>query len=231
MAFQPGFKARILLGDFSLSAKLSDISVPLGVEMLDPTTFGDNGVKRALPGLDSSSFSCEGFIDADTNTEVASWTSTTPFTYAQNGLALGSPVILLDTLKASYEPGTQVGGVAAFSLGGQTDGVTSFGVSLHDLTAETVDGNGTGHDGGAATSNGGIAQIHVTAFSGLTSAVVTVADSADNVSFATIATFATVTGTTSERKAVSGTVRRYLRYSLDVTGIGSVTFQVSFARH
>lgn len=231
MTFKPGFKTRVLLDDFNMSTKLTSISVPTTVEMLDPTTFGDNGVKRAQPGLDSSTFSIDGFVDAATNTEVAAWTSTTPVTFAQEGLALGSPVQLLNALKASYEPGSPVAGLSSFTISGQTDGVTSFGVSLHDLTAETATGNGTSVNNGAATSNGGIAQLHVTAFSGLTNAVIVVADSADNSSFSTIATFTTVTGTTSQRVAVAGTVRQYLRYTVTVTGTGSVTFQTSFARH
>jgi hypothetical protein len=225
-----GFKTRILLGDFSLSAKLASVSLPYTVDMLDVTTFADNGVKRFIPGLSGSTASASGFIDADTATDVAAWTTAQPLTYAPFGLAHGSRVELVDTLRATYTTGTQVAGVASFDLAATTDGFTDFGVSLHDLTAETADENGTSLDGSASSANGGVAQLHVTAFSGLTNAVITIEDSADDSSWATIATFATVTGLTSERVAVTGTVRRYLRYVLDVTGTGSVTFQTSFAR-
>lgn len=227
----PGFKARILNGEFSLSAKLSDISLPMTVEMLDSTTFADTA-KRSTPGLDHSTLSCEGFIDADTNTDVAAWTSTQPFSYAPTGLALGAPAIIVNTLKSAYEPGTQVGGLASFSLSGETDGPTGFGVSLHDLTAETIDASGTGVDNLAATANGGAAHLHVTAFSGLSAATIIVEDSANNSAWATIGTFAAVSGVTSERITfAAAAVRRYLRYSVDVTGTGSITFAVLAARH
>lgn len=231
MSFKPGYKARILNGDFSLSAKLTDISLPVTIEMLESTTFADNGVKRFLAGLDHSTFSCEGFIDAETNTDAAAWTTAQPFTYAQEGLSIGSPVFLVNALKASFEPGTQVGGIASFSLSGETDGPTSFGVSLHDLGAETSDGSATSVDGGAQTTNGGVAHLHVSAFSGLSQAIVTVEDSANNSTWATIGTFATVSGTTSERLAITGTIRRYTRATVDVTGTGSVTYATALARH
>lgn len=231
MTFKPGFKARILLGDFALYTKLSDISVPWAADMLDPTTFGDSGNKRALPGLDSSTFSCDGFIDADANAEAAAWTDLTPLTYGQQGLALGSPVILLNALKTSFEPGTQVAGVASFTLSGQTDGPTSFGVSLHDLEAETGDEDGSSVDNAAASSNGGVGHLHLTAYSGLTSAVVKIQHSANNSDWTDLISFTSATGATSERKTVTGSVSRYLRYSVDATGTGSATFAVAFARH
>lgn len=230
MSFKPTFRTRVLLGDFSLSSKLSSCSLPHAIDMHDPTTFEDTA-KRAQPGLETSTLSVEGFIDAATVADLVAWTTAQPFTYAHEGLALGSPVLLVNALKASFEPGTQVGGLASFSLNGQTDGQTDYGISLHDLTAETADVSGTAHDGTAATANGGVAQLHVTAFSGFSGATVIVEDSATGSSgWATIATFAAVSAVTAERVAISGTVRRYLRYSIDVTGSGSVSFQVSFAR-
>lgn len=231
MSFKPGYKARVLVGDFALYTKLSDMGTGFTVDMLEPTTFGDGGNKRALAGLTDSTFNCEGFIDADTNSEAAAWTGNTPLSYSHTGFARGESVWLVDTLKTSFEPGSQVAGMSSFSLNGQTDGPVSFGVSLHDLTAETATGNGTGHDGAASSASGGVGHLHVTSFSGLTNAVIKIQHSTDNNTFADLITFSTATGTTSERKTVTGTVNRYLRYALTVTGTGSVTFQTSFARH
>lgn len=230
MSFQPSYKSRVLLGDFALSCKASSASLPHVIDMLDATTLCDTS-KRFVSGLESSTVAVEGFIDADTATDSAAWTEAQPFTFAPSGLALGSPVLLANTLRSSYELGSPIAGLASFTLAGSTDGRTDYGVSLHDLTAETVDASGSAHDGAAATSGGGVASLHVTAFSGLTDAVIIVEDSATGSSgWATIATFATVTGVTAERVEMSGAVRRYLRYSVDVTGTGTVTFQVSFAR-
>lgn len=225
-----GYKTRVLLGDFSLSPKLTDISLPHTVEMLDVTTFGDDGVKRFIPGLASSTASMSGFVDADTITDLAAWTSLDLLTFAPFGLTVGSQVNLVNTYRTNLETGTQVAGVAAFDVTAQVDGYTDFGVSLSDLTAYTSNTNGTSHDGGAATSNGAVAHLHVTAYSGLTNAVVTVEDSANNSTFATIGTFATATGVTAERLEIAGTLRRYVRIVVTVTGTGSVTLQASLAR-
>lgn len=231
MSFTPGFKARILNGDFSLSAKLAEVTAGTTVEMLDPTTFADDGYKRALPGLDGSQFSCEGFVDAEAHTDSVAWTAAQPFTYGPSGIALGSPVVMVNAFKSDFEVGTQVAGIASFSLTGQTDGETCFGYSLHDLTAETGSSSSTGFDQTvASTTNGGVAHLHVTAFTGFSQVIFTIEDSANNSTWATIGTHATVTAIGSERLAIAGTVRRYVRVTWVKTGTGSCTFSSAFAR-
>ena len=159
MAFTAGYQARILNGDFELSAKLAEVTSTFSVDMLDPTTFADAGVKRSLPGLDTSTFSCSGFIDAATATDNSAWTAAQPFTFAPKGLAHGNPVTMVDALKSDYELGSQVGGISSFSITGQTDGITDFGYSLKDLAAVTANGNGTTLDNAAATTNGGVGHL------------------------------------------------------------------------
>ena len=105
-------------------------------------------------------------------------------------------------------------------------------MSHHALGAETANQNGAAQNNGAASTNGGEGFLEVTAYSGFTSVVVKVQDSADgSTGWADILTFATVTvGPTQERVAIAGTVRQYTRYTIAVTGAGSVTFQVGFGR-
>jgi hypothetical protein len=107
-----------------------------------------------------------------------------------------------------------------------------FGVVIDPETAITVDTNGTAVDNGASTANGGVAHLHVTAFSGLTSNSVIVEHSTDNAAWSTLGTFTLVTGTTSERLLITAgtTVNRYLRVRDDVTGTGSCTRIVTFNR-
>ena len=230
MAFKAGFKTRVLNGDFSLSAKATSVSLPLSIDMLDTTTLADTA-KRFVAGAESSTFSVEGFIDVDTATDNAAWTASQPFTYGQEGLTIGDPVVMVTALRSSYELGSPVAGVSSFTLGGTTDGRTDFGRVLHDLTAVTTTENGTAYDYGASSSAGAVAHLHVTAYSVATSAVFTVQDSADgSTGWATIGTFATVTGVTSEAITITGTVRRYLRYVATLTGAGSVTFAIAAAR-
>lgn len=110
------------------------------------------------------------------------------------------------------------------------DGV-DIAVTLHVLGAETADGNGSSVDNAASSANGGVASLHVPAFTGLTSIVVKVQHSTDNSAWSDLITFTTVTAAESwERKTVTGTVNRYTRALWDVTGTGSAEFAVAFAR-
>ena len=73
--------------------------------------------------------------------------------------------------------------------------------------------------------------MHVTAFSGFTTATVKIQHSTDASSWADLITFTAFTGATWERKAVANgtTVNRYVRAVTDVTGTGTTTFLVAFA--
>lgn len=113
--------------------------------------------------------------------------------------------------------------------GTPNDGV-DIGRTLHVLGAETADGNGTGVDNAASSANGGVASLHVTAYTGFTSVSFKVQHSTDNAAWSDLITFTSVTGTTWERKTVTGTVNRYVRAFWDVTGSGSVTFAMVLAR-
>lgn len=232
MAFVPGYKARILIGDTSWSAKLHTFSGPFNVDMHECSTFADAGSRRYTPGQNSSSLSAGGYMDATVASEISGWSSTQPLTFAFDGLALSTNVWMLNALMANFTPKSPVGGVSGFDLTAQTDGFTDLGVSLHDLTASTSDTNFSSHDGGAASSGGAVGHIHVTEYSGLTQAVFKIQHSTDNFSANTadLITFSTVTGVTGEHAEVTGTVNRYLRATIDVTGTGTVTFAVACAR-
>lgn len=231
MSFLPGFKTRLLVGDFHLAAYTRDVRAPWSQDMLDVTVLTDTA-KQFIAGQDTSTLTVNGLYDVAAHTDLASWKGATaqPVTLAPSGLAIGSEAWLANALQQSFEVGSQVADAVQFSLGTQTDGPTDMGVSLHDLGAETADGSATSVDNGAQTTGGAVAHLHVTAFSGLSDAVVTVEDSANNSAFSTIGTFTTVAGATAERIVIAGTVRRYVRATVDVTGTGSVTYAVALAR-
>lgn len=93
----------------------------------------------------------------------------------------------------------------------------------------------TGGTGGTLvkvdTNAGGVGYVHCTAFSGLTDLVLKIMHSPDDITYAALVTFATITGVTKERKTVTGTVDRYLSSNGDVTGTGSVTVFSGFCRN
>ncbi len=239
MSFITAQKSRLLLGPFSLSAFLRSIETTSETGMLDSTVLtSPAGAKEFIPGQDTSKLMAAGLLDMDGSAtgllgQLNTWKSTgdTPLMYGPSGLSLGSETVMLAGNEAQIKLGAKLGEVVSFDLEGQTDGFTDVGVSLHDLSAETADVSGTGVDNTVvSTTNGGVAHLHVTAFSGFSSAVFTIEDSANNSAFSTIGTMTTVAGVTSQRLVIAGTIRRYTRYSVDVTGSGSVTFAIGLAR-
>ena len=95
----------------------------------------------------------------------------------------------------------------------------------------TATGNGTARDLTAQSTNGAVAHLHVTGFTGLTSNDITIEDSSTGSSgWAVIGTFTQVTGLTSQRLAITGTVKQYVRVVDTAVGTGSCTRTVAFAR-
>lgn len=228
--------AKVLLNSSDLTAKLSNASATSTTEMLENTSLADQA-KRFIAGLNGNSLSVSGFADADVVAAVVtamdlveSFGANSNLAYAPAGLSLGSPVMLQSGKRANFEMGTEVGGLANFSTSVTGDGPVGHGVSLHALTAETIDGSGSSYDRGlTSTAGGAVAHLHVTAFSGLTNNIVIVEDSANNSDWSTIGTFSTYTSVTSQRLSISGTIRRYVRCSWNVTGSGTTTFTVALA--
>lgn len=151
-------------------------------------------------------------------------------TIAPEGLTVGALAFIADGNVSARSVDAAVKEAVAVSITGTPNDGVDMGVLLHGLSAETADGNGTGVDNAASSANGGVGVVHVTAYSGLTSIDLKVQHSSDNVSFSDLVTFTSVTATTWERKLVTGTVNRYVRASWDVTGTGSCTFLMAFAR-
>lgn len=73
-----------------------------------------------------------------------------------------------------------------------------------------------------------MAYLNVTDIDG--SAVITVQDSADNVTFADLITFGTVSNTGGHRAIVAGTVDRYTRL-VHTNAAGTITFVAGLGRH
>ena len=133
--------------------------------------------------------------------------------------------------KGEYDVLCQIGNLTKANTKFLFNGAIDRGLILHPLAARTVDTNGTAVDNTAGTTAGGAGYVQVTAYSGLTNAVIKIQHSTDNSVWADLITFATVTAApTAERKAVSGTVNRYVRALVDVTGTGSTTVFVGFNR-
>lgn len=240
MAFIHGKSAQVLHGEHNLSSFLNDASASADVEVAETTSFGSSA-KTYLVGLKDGTVSASGMFDgaADATDEVLSASigsdTLAPVTIGYDGTTLGNRVTILQAKTTSYEVSTPVGDVVAVSYSAQADGGLDQGVSLAALASVSATTTGSSHDNSASTANGGVAQLHVTANSRSADATIKVQHSADNSTFADLATFTVVatTVTTSERVIVASgtTVNRYLRaVNTLASGTGSITYQVSFAR-
>jgi len=143
---------------------------------------------------------------------------------------IGQPAMIVNSNIQGFDVPASVKDTVSLNIDAMPDDGVDMGVSLHDHTAETADGNGASVNNLAATTNGGVASLHVTAFSGLTNNIIKVQHSTDNSIWTDLVTFTTVTGPTFQRSTVAGTVNQYLRAFWDVTGSGTNTFVVAFAR-
>lgn len=238
MAFTNSQVSDILARSYNFSAVTTNVKATSTIQMLDVTTLS-SAARTFIPGMDEEKFELDGYMDMDGSVNALldqfnSWKASTPqpITFAPRSTTLGNECWLVGALEAQLTIGAPVAGVVNFKLSATPTGGNDFGVVLTDLAAQTVSTNSPSTDNGALTSNGGVGHLHVTAYSGFTNVVLRVEHSSDNSTFATLGTFTTVTGLTSERLVVASgtTVNRYLRASTTVTGSGSITFQMGFAR-
>jgi len=233
MGTVPGSNARVLFGSNDVSAYFNEASYARRKDLVDTTTFGDSA-RRYLEILRHGSATLTGFYDGDATKLSAQLSTafqaaaTTVLTLAPNSTTVGNEAWLLAAHTPRYDVKQVTSGVVGTSAQFDADGPIDVGRWLHALAAETGGGDSASVDNGATTSNGGVANLHVTAFAG-TSVTVKVQHSADNSSFADLIAFTAVAGATSQQLAVSGTVDRYVRESR--SGIfSSCTFAVAFAR-
>lgn len=226
-----GPATKVLHGAFDLTTYFREASVPIEADVEDATTCGKTA-KVYKPTLVDGTATLAGLWDGDPDAvdEVLSSVvgdGAHPLTVAFDGLAVGKVVKLLNATETSYEVAAGVGGLVEASAEFQADEGASSGVSLHALSAEAATANGSSVDNGAATTRGGVAHLHLPAGTG--SCTVKVQHSADNSSWADLITFTTATGPWAERKAVAGTVNRYVRATWTIA-TGPFTFAVAFAR-
>lgn len=237
MAFVGSFNSRIVVGALSFSSYVRGFSPTMDRAMLDVTTIVDTA-KQFIPGMLSSSVTIDALLDgsgaAGSEFITLNTWSTTPqaMTIAPRGLTAGTEVMMFLGNQSNATLNSEINGVASASISVDVDGNPDVGVVISNFTAITADTNGASVDNGAATSNGGVAHLHLTDFSGFTSNSVIVEHSTNDSVWATLDTFTLATATTWERLVIAPgtTVNRYLRIRDDVTGTGTCTRMVAFAR-
>lgn len=233
MAFSHGKGTVVLVGASDLSCYLNNVDWSATADTHETTTFCQDA-KTYIPGLKDATASLSGLFDGDQDAvdEVLAGVlggTAQVVTIGVEGMVAGKRCRMLKALESEYSVSSPVGDVVAVDASIQADGGILAGVSLQALTATTGTGNGTSVDHGAATSNGGVAHLHVTDFIG-SGGVIKVQHSADGNTWVDLLTFTTINAATVERQEVSGTVNRYLRAVRSSGTFIGITHAVAFAR-
>lgn len=239
MAFVNAQQARILYGSQAISSVVRSVQPTASRDMLEVTTLADTG-KAFVPGLVEWQLSVDGVFDNATGAGTVFEQMTSPLTsattvatsIAPSGFTAGNAVWLIPAKTVTYEVGAQVSNAVEYSLALGAASTPGIGISLVDLAAVTATGNGASQDNAAASTNGFLAQLHVTAVSGTTpNLTAVVQQSTNNSTWTTLGSFTAATAIGSEAITGTGTVNRYLRISWTVTGTTpSFTAQVSIVR-
>lgn len=228
-----------LIGGYSmLAAKVKNVSRKVESILERSDGLGDSWEESTPTGTARATFTQDGaFFDDDTN-NIHDAYKTKPTTarvgcVANEGNTLGKAFTgFLGLLMASYEVLGQLAGLTKANATYNVSGTVEEGVILQTHTALTATTTGTAVDNTTSTTAGGAAYLQISALTGFTNIAVTVEHSADNVTYATLATFTGVTAApAAERVAISGTINRYTRAVTTVTGAsGSVTVFVGLSR-
>lgn len=174
-------------------------------------------------------------VDQYLSTILGSATNSVMTVLPEGPSIAGGSAKLVPGLESEYSVTAPVNDVVSISATVMSNGNIDNGRVLTANNAASGTVNVTAVDNGAATTNGGVAHLHVTANTRNGTCVVKVQHSSDNTTFADLVTFTTVgtSTTTSERVVVATgtTVNRYVRAQITPAGsTGAVTTTVAFAR-
>lgn len=239
-----GVTASLLWDQFNLGRFMRDATWTAERDELDATAWSTAGTETTVPSYTKVSATLSGLFTGSTgstgsdNFLSGEFGSTAPIlTYGPEGTAVGSVAKLTKALHRQYEISNPVNDVVSFSAG--VKGSTRFesGVFVKSLAANTSTGSGSAVDSGstAGSASGGVAHLHVTAASTLTSFVAKVQHSSNSTgAWSDLITFTASTDVGVQRSTVSGTVKQHTRYTIStLTGGASktVTSSIAFARH
>lgn len=224
----------------------------LGSFTIAYTVILSNGaLHRANPKYVMSGHCQEGVIVQPWAVKAADWNTKTLGTPVDYALDLSQTVIPITAATAAVAavvttpvPHGLVTGQVVVIAGNTFAGpaingeqiVTVLSTTTFSVPVDTTGSSGAGTGGTlvlGSTVNGGVAFQQVSAFAGFTGYVGKVQQSADDITYADLATFANVTsGPDGQAVTVAAgtTIERYLAFDGNVTGSGSITVFGGFAR-
>jgi len=233
MVFKHGKDTAIHASEFDLSAYLNASDPDQSHDLGDTSTY-KNESKTFISGLSEGSIALGGIWDPTADVALQAMVQSAagePWAVALDGFAVGNKVRVCKARNTKYAAASPVGDVVTYVVTVDADGGIDIGTALQDsIAAETGAASAAGTDHSALTANGGVAQIHMIAFTG-TDITVKVQHSTTDASYIDLATFTALTAVGSEQVTVAEgtTVNRWLRATWTGT-FSSATFAVTFAR-
>jgi hypothetical protein len=236
MTFTLGNTTRMFVNTKAVSSTVSAWTASHQRAVSEVTALTDSGA-RYVPGLMGGSLAVRGpqdSVDQDLHAEIeAAIGQDNSFlaTVCPYGTAIGQFAMSILGDVSEHAVDAAVADAVSYAMSASADESVDMGFIVHALGAETADGNGTAVDRLADSANGGVAVLHVTAYSGFTSAGIKIQHSTDNSVWDDLVSFTSATDVVAERKflAAGTTVNRYVRAVTDVTGTGSVTYLVALS--
>ncbi len=240
MAKESGLGDNLFIGRYNVSGDVGSVGTISGGNAPLEVTAIDKSAMERLGGLRSGTIEYTSFFNTSANQSHLAhrglFTTDRTVTYLR-GTTLGNAAASMEAKQINYDPTRGADGSLTFAVQCLSNAYgLEWGVQLTaGVRTDTAATNGTGVDTLASLSFGGQAFLHVTAFTG-TDATVKIQDSADNVSFADVTSFVftAVTGTTSERIAITNTstIRRYVRVATTTSGgFTSMSFVVNMVKN
>lgn len=199
---------------------------------------GDAWEESTPIGLSKVELAQDGaFFDTTLNrihTAMVGLSSQTPASVARvvcaafAGNTLGNPMTGFEgAFTTQYDVLAEIGKLTKANAAYAVSGALDHGIILQELATKTEDWNNASvDDNGGSSSSGGVGYLQVSASFGAFTGKIQ--HSTDNVSWADLVAFSTVTASPdAERKTVSGTVNRYLRFIGAVWGDASLSLSPS----
>ena len=239
--FSHGKNVNVFVNEFDFSTYFTDVSASTSVDTAETSAFGTSA-KSYIVGHRDGTISLSGMFEGTASTGTDAFFATALGSATKNkiivapqGNSVAAGAIMLVADDTSYEVSSAIADIVQASAEFQSTDAVEHGVILSSGATVSATGNGTGVDNTTSSLNGGAGFLSVPVNTRNGTIVVKVQHSADNSTFADLATFTTVTSTqkTSERVEVASgtTINRYLRVAYTVAGSsGSATPVVAFTR-
>tara|TARA_Y100000592_G_scaffold40645_1_gene64393 strand:+ start:238 stop:990 length:753 start_codon:yes stop_codon:yes gene_type:complete len=246
--FIHGKDTAVYIDEFDLSSYFTSADTSINNSIAETTAYGATDASFIM-GMRSGTLSLSGMWAGDTDgsdeeLQALLGNATTPVITVREGSAsIGSGAIVAQANETSYAISSPVADVSTVTADFEcsTNNTTNLTFALASGVQLTAGasiahgslGNLSSVDNSASSANGGAGTLHVPTNTVNGNTTIKIQHSANNSTWADLFSF-TVVGSsakTSEIKAVSGTVNRYLRVNASTAGSsGAITFMVAFAR-